>query len=178
MLSVFFVPMLYRPTDFVKYSRYYMSGFLSYIILMPMFITIFSIYSMTNLHDVSWGNRPDAGTAGMEAVSEHVKLQEKAKMEYKVYRSNFSLFWFCANGAYYIFVIVLTQSTTTDAYYSGQITYLDIFTMYLGTLVSFRSFFGLLYVIKWNYRYSNCPEFKIKEHDLQKQFKKMKLSPN
>ena len=119
-----------------------------------MFITIFSIYSFTNLHDVSWGNRPDASTTGMEAVSQHQALQEKAKQDYQLYRSNFSLFWFLANAVYYIFVLVMVETPSSSAYYSGNLSYLDIFTMYLAILVCFRSFFGLIYVLKWNYRYA------------------------
>lgn len=29
-----------------------------YILMLPTFINIMQIYSMSNLHDISWGNRP------------------------------------------------------------------------------------------------------------------------
>ena len=178
MLSVFMVPMVYRPVDFANNIKAYVTGFLSYIVLMPMFITIFSIYAFTNLHDVSCGNRPDASSSGMEAVSQHQAQQDKAKLDYQLYRSNFSLFWFFVNGMYYIFVIVLVQSPSSASFYSGELTYLDMFTMYLATLVCFRSFFAALYVIKWRFRYNYNKKYQVKEHDLAKIFKDMKRNPN
>ena len=70
MLAVFLVPILFRPIDFSNNARFYLVGLFTYMILMPMFVTIFTVYSMLNLHDVSWGNRPTEHGTGMEAVSD------------------------------------------------------------------------------------------------------------
>ena len=58
MLAVYIVPFVLRPIDFLENFRGYVLGLLSYLILIPMFTNIFSIYAMANLHDISWGNRP------------------------------------------------------------------------------------------------------------------------
>jgi cellulose synthase/poly-beta-1,6-N-acetylglucosamine synthase-like glycosyltransferase len=35
-----------------------------YILMLPTFVNIMQIYSMSNLHDISWGNRPSAVSTG------------------------------------------------------------------------------------------------------------------
>ena len=58
MMSVFLIPMILRPLDFLSNMRNYLMGLLSYLFMMPTFINIMQIYAMCNLHDISWGNRP------------------------------------------------------------------------------------------------------------------------
>lgn len=72
MLGIYAVPMLFRPLDFVYNIRHYVLGFVSYILMLPVFINIMQVYSMSNLHDVSWGNRP-AANAGVEQLSINAK---------------------------------------------------------------------------------------------------------
>lgn len=72
MLSIYTVPMLMRPVDFLSNMGGYLVGLVSYIVLIPMFVNVFSIYSFSNLHDVSWGNRPSTTGVGTEAFSANV----------------------------------------------------------------------------------------------------------
>ena len=58
MLSVYFVPLILRPFDFIYNFSGYVIGMTVYILMLPTFINIMQIYSMSNLHDISWGNRP------------------------------------------------------------------------------------------------------------------------
>ena len=58
MLTIYLVPMLFRPIDFLENFSGYMLGLLTYLVMIPLFTNIFSIYAMSNLHDISWGNRP------------------------------------------------------------------------------------------------------------------------
>jgi cellulose synthase/poly-beta-1,6-N-acetylglucosamine synthase-like glycosyltransferase len=58
MLSVYLVPVILRPLDFIYNLFSYVSGFLSYFFMMPIFLNVMQVYSMSNLHDISWGNRP------------------------------------------------------------------------------------------------------------------------
>ena len=46
-----------------------------YIVMLPTFANLMAIYSMANLHDISWGNRPSAAqaTAGTNALSANIK---------------------------------------------------------------------------------------------------------
>ena len=67
MLSVYLVPIILRPGDFLTNASKYVVGFISYFLMMPMFLNVFTIYAMCNLHDVSWGNRP--ASTGTEAFT-------------------------------------------------------------------------------------------------------------
>jgi len=64
MLGIYLVPIIMRPVDFLSNMGGYLVGLASYIILLPMFINVFSIYAYSNLHDVSWGNRPTTAGTG------------------------------------------------------------------------------------------------------------------
>ncbi len=70
MLAVYLVPFILRPIDFLENFRGYVIGLFSYLILIPMFTNVFSIYAMANLHDISWGNRPTSNSAGTEAFTQ------------------------------------------------------------------------------------------------------------
>ena len=72
MLCIYAVPMIMRPVDFLSNLAGYMVGLICYIVLIPMFVNVFSIYSFSNLHDVSWGNRPSTTGVGTEAFSANV----------------------------------------------------------------------------------------------------------
>ena len=58
MMSTFAVPIVMRPIDFMSNAKGYILGLICYVSMMPMYSNVFMIYSMSNLHDVSWGNRP------------------------------------------------------------------------------------------------------------------------
>ena len=73
MLSVFVVPIVSRPIDFLSNAGKYIVGLISYLLLMPMFTNVFQLYAMTNLHYVSWGNRP--AQQGTDAFTQEVSKQ-------------------------------------------------------------------------------------------------------
>ena len=100
MLSMFILPCIMRPLDFLANIKSYTFGFLSYLVMMPVFTNLFQIYALCNLHDVSWGNRPTS--TGQEAFSANRNSQLKAEGDYKAYRANFVLFWLLCNAAYYV----------------------------------------------------------------------------
>jgi cellulose synthase/poly-beta-1,6-N-acetylglucosamine synthase-like glycosyltransferase len=62
------IPMLLRPLDFLKNLRLYVQGFFAYFLMLPVYLNIMQVYAMSNLHDVSWGNRPSA-SSGTEALA-------------------------------------------------------------------------------------------------------------
>ena len=103
MLSVYLLPFLLRPIDFLTNFKKYTLGFVSFMLLMPMITNVFQIYAMCNLHDISWGNRPT--TTGTETFTANKQAQAKIELEYKVYRTNFVLFWLTGNIIYYIMIV-------------------------------------------------------------------------
>ena len=76
MLSIYLVPFLLRPIDCLENFKGYIVGLVSYLILIPMFTNVFTIYAMANLHDISWGNRPTT-TGGAEAFSGSANKQKE-----------------------------------------------------------------------------------------------------
>lgn len=73
MLCIYIVPMIMRPIDFLQNFTAYILGMITYIFMLPTFINIMQIFSMANLHDVSWGNRPTTpgGEAGTNMLAEN-----------------------------------------------------------------------------------------------------------
>ncbi len=82
MLSIYAIPMLFRPLDFLSNMGGYIIGLFAYILLIPMFVNVFSIYAFSNLHDVSWGNRPTTTGTGTEAFSANKAVQLKTEHSY------------------------------------------------------------------------------------------------
>ena len=112
MLSIYLVPFVMRPVDFLSNIGGYVVGLLAYILLIPMFINVFSIYAFSNLHDVSWGNRPSTTGTGTEAFSSNKAVQELTAKNYKEFRANVLFIWIICNGAY--FYVVLGLEATDD----------------------------------------------------------------
>ena len=107
MLCIYLIPILFRPIDFLENFKGYMIGLIAYLVMIPLFANIFSIYAMSNLHDISWGNRPSEAS-GTEAFTAKAKEQAETAVNYKAYRANFLFLWLCCNGAYFVFVVVLS----------------------------------------------------------------------
>ena len=61
----FVMPFLLRLGDCLRNPFKYFFGVFAYVIMMPTYANIMLIYSMCNLHDVSWGNRPSSGEEHM-----------------------------------------------------------------------------------------------------------------
>jgi len=131
---------------------------------------------MTNLHDVSWGNRP--ATQGTDAFTQEVSKQNQSKIDYQVFRTNFSLAWLLANGVYYILVLQLVDgvfaSYQNPMANDGTWGYLEYFSFFIAFIVMFRVFFSTLYVIKWNFFYSCTKSYAFKKQNLDKAFKRVK----
>ena len=74
MLSIYLVPIVLRPLDFIFNFKQYAMGMIVYFLMLPVYTNLMQIYSMCNLHDLSWGNRPTAGAAaGTNALSDNAK---------------------------------------------------------------------------------------------------------
>jgi hypothetical protein len=75
-----------RMCDFVK-------GVLYAIYLGPTYVNIMTIYSIVNIHDVSWGNRPT------QQNEKFKRIENEKGILYKDYRSNFLIIWIITNIA-------------------------------------------------------------------------------
>ena len=83
-------------------------------------------------------------------------------------------FWLCANGCYFIFVLILSEVGNQLVVNDGSFDVLTGFACYLAGIVIFRVFFAFLYIIKWQIRYSCDKKYFIPEVNLEKVFKEVK----
>ena len=79
------------------------------MVLLPIFINVMQVYSMSNLHDISWGNRPSV-TAGTNMLSNDAKKQQELKSNYMIFRVNFMTIWIVLNGAFALMIMNLSAS--------------------------------------------------------------------
>lgn len=65
---------------------------------------------------------------------------------------------------------VYDQSTINN----GNVTYFEVFTLYLAALVLFAAFFATLYTLLWTYRFGFLQAYKIEEQNLLEEFRRVK----
>ena len=173
MLSVYLVPIVMRPIDFLANLRGYVVGLIAYLCLIPMFTNVFQIYAMSNLHDVSWGNRPST-SGGTEAFSAKRDEQQRTLDDYKTFRANFLFLWLCGNGAYFLIVLSIGTAGSGTVVNDGSMGVLEYFSLYLAAIVVFRVTFAILHTLKWKWRFTFNKKYKIGEYSLEESFAEIK----
>lgn len=131
-----------RVADFIKGAVY--SIFLS-----PTYINIFTIFAISNIHDVSWGSRPsvtDKSAMAIEAEREQI---------YKDYRSKFLLIWVGINFA--------VGATITQLSRSGEAQSIEYVAIFLIVVLSLKICFGTMHLIA-----TMCHRHQVKKHILNK----------
>ena len=68
-----------------------MKGVVFSIYLAPTYINIFTIYSISNIHDVTWGSRPSA------QIPKSNEVEKQKKSKYRNYRAKFLVVWIMVN---------------------------------------------------------------------------------
>lgn len=177
MLSVYLLPILLRPLDFLYNAPRYLIGLISYIILLPCFINIMQVYSMCNLHDISWGNRPSA-SAGAHQLSSDTKKQQELKNTYMMFRINFLTLWICLNVAYALAIEDYATNQDQTVINTGQWGFLEIFAAYLAVLVIYRVFFGGMHILNFKFKKCCIKKYKLTKVDLHEEFKKLRRAEN
>lgn len=170
MLSVYLAPIILRPLDCLFNFRGYVIGMFTYILMLPTFITIMQIYSMSNLHDISWGNRPTAGTTGTNMLSNNAAKQKQLKDNYAMFRVNFVTAWALANVVY-VMAISSFGGGDPRTKNDGHIGLLEVFAAYLAGMVVYRFIFGGLHILRFKYRaWAFAPKYGVKKVNLKKQY--------
>lgn len=93
-----------------------------------------------------------------------------------VFRTNFVLFWLFCNGIYYVVVLQMLNNinSSTIIVNSGQLTYFEVFSLYLAGIVVFRVFFSSLYLLLWRIRYGFLTGYTVIHHSIEEEFKRVK----
>ena len=108
-------------------------GIMHYLFLTPTYVNIFLIYSICNIHDCTWGNRPDLLT-----------MEEKLRIEeFEEFRTRWIIIWVLCNGGY---VVMLTSIQTTSSGY----LYIYALALLAVSIVLLRFCGSLLYLVQEN----------------------------
>jgi chitin synthase len=100
-----------------------LQGVFHYLFLTPTYVNIFLIYSICNIHDCTWGNRPDLLTQ-----------EEKNRIEeFEEFRIRWVIVWVLCNCGY---VLVLSASAGTNTLYG---------LAFLGTAIVGLRFLGSIF---------------------------------
>lgn len=112
--------------DFIK-------GVIYSVFLSPTYVNVFTIFAISNIHDVSWGSRPSGSDSAM------IASESKTKENYKNYRSNFLIMWIALNLFVGIGIAVLAlEGQTQIIFYIGLI---------LSVILAAKIIFSLLHVV-------------------------------
>jgi chitin synthase len=130
-IASYIVPLLLnlnnlKIADFLKGAVYgvYMS---------PTYVNIFTIFAISNIHDVSWGSRPTTQDVRVKAAA-----SRKDEM-YKDFRANFLIVWLIIN-------IAIGTVVTTTARGDNEYILLGI-GIFLASVLFIKLILALLYVL-------------------------------
>ena len=118
--------------EFLKGSAYL-------IYLAPTYINILSIYAISNIHNITWGSRPEVKDKKSE--SKFNMIEKKLEIDYKNFRSNFLIFWLIVN-------IIIGNSV---AFSSRQEDFRDILyalTYFVLAVMAFKLLYSTLYIAR------------------------------
>ena len=106
-------------------------GFLHYLFLLPTYINVFLIYSICNVHDCTWGNRPDI-----------LNEEERGKSdEFEEYRAKWVIVWVLCNAGFSYLLIWINQSSKNGSSYLFAIGGVSVF------ILTIKALGGVLHVI-------------------------------
>mmetsp|Transcript_9025 Transcript_9025/g.8574 ORF Transcript_9025/g.8574 Transcript_9025/m.8574 type:complete len:403 (+) Transcript_9025:1874-3082(+) len=77
----------------------FLKGIFYALYLSPTYANIFTIFAISNIHDVSWGSRPGGASKDKNIDVAIRKAAAQKEEAYKDYRANFLIVWLCANAA-------------------------------------------------------------------------------
>ena len=164
MLAVYATPMIVRPIDFCQNAVKYLVGWVTYMFMMPIFITVMNIYAMCNLHDISWGNRPAAADSAQLSI--HAKKQAAMLDNYKMFRVNAFCLWAMFNILFIIFVEQIMNDADALALNDGHLGPIEVFSVIMAGMALFRIIFGSLHVLRMKCQLSS-KKFKLQQQNLK-----------
>lgn len=93
-----------KPIDAIQNIVKYVVGLQAFYFSFYWWYVIITIYSMCNLDDVTWGNRPTNAAKGLNVVVDDAKRQEILRQNYRASRTNILIWWLMGNvGLMFLF---------------------------------------------------------------------------
>lgn len=121
MWFVLLFPFFFKPLNFLRNPLRYCTGFVCYYFSYNWWTVIINIYSICNLDDVSWGNRPSNASKGLNVAVDDTKRQEILRQNYRKTRTNILIGWLIAN----IIVMFIIDSLVLSALHNGNLQVKD-----------------------------------------------------
>jgi cellulose synthase/poly-beta-1,6-N-acetylglucosamine synthase-like glycosyltransferase len=105
-------------------------GSLQFLAATPTYINTFTIYAICNIHDCTWGNRP-----------EHMTEEERGKLDdFELFRTGWALLWVCVNSFFAYLMDAANQSSTAYTNYIYAVGLAGMSLIYLRFLGGFAHF--------------------------------------
>jgi hypothetical protein len=115
----------------------FLKGIVYVTYLTPTYINIFTIYAISNIHDVSWGSRPS--TKEDTKSDEEKESEEKKELNFKNYRSWFLCIWLVINCVVGVSIVTLSRGNDRAT--------INMMAMGLACLISFKLFISILHIV-------------------------------
>ncbi len=157
-IAIFMVPIIAAIFHLEVFSVVFTT--VQYYFMLPTYINVFVIYSIANIHDVSWGTKGIetehkvqvdlnlTGKNNIEKEKERISLIQKQKMEiekrenhFKRYSSHFLIFWMFCNVIWVSIVSFIRE----NEYYN--IALLAIIVFQTGFLFAFSILFAIKFYL-------------------------------
>ena len=114
----------------------FIKGTIYTIFLSPTYVNTLTIYAICNIHDVSWGSRPDNKNKKIDP--RFVKAEKKRETEFSNYRANFLVLWSIIN--------IIVSNLVTHSSRMGQKTAVIAIGILLTIVVGFKYVFCTIYM--------------------------------
>lgn len=114
----------------------FLKGLVYVTYLSPTYVNIFTIYSISNIHDVTWGSRPTTD----DSNATEKKTEKLKNLLYKNFRAQFMIFWAIMNLAVGYGIIYLNQNNEAEL--------LLYFAVFLLGVMIFKIIISTAYMVK------------------------------
>ena len=132
LVSAYLFPLVFHLKSLMIVE--FLKGVVYLIFMTPTFINIFSIYAVSNIHDITWGSRPSLKNKDTKKT----KREKNIEIDYKNYRSNYLVFWLMVNIAVGFTITNLSRSKT-----NGK---LAIIAIILAAMVGLKVLFSIIHI--------------------------------
>jgi len=118
-----------------------LKGVIHFVFLSPSYVNIFLVYAMCNIHDCSWGSRPD-----------QLSEEEKNRLEeYEEFRARWTIIWALSNATLAYFFDLIDKQGKQNLYYWAiyAVAFIGL------AILACRFIFAMIYLIWENFCYGH-----------------------
>ena len=145
--------------------------------LFPVFTNVIQVYSMANLHDISWGT-PLSASSGTNAITQDSKKQQELKSDYMVYRVNFLTLWLVLNIGLGVAIEYTNDALPTGTFIINDGTvgsFVEGFAVFIASIACYRAVFGFLHILNFKCKSNYNKKYRIPKFDLHEEVKRLRL---